>query len=216
MRFTEWAASPNTKWLSCLGIFYDKRLFIFLFECTWIGQPFYMCIFSTATVGIGIFISKINSENERCAHTRRGFILWPEWNLSSFAILPVISAGFQFSSSSLFECRLPRMRSRIKASMCKSSWFCVSRLIEHIQIHCDVAKMICHHKHTQKMRHFFPWYLPIELHTCRLNYTRANEFLNCHLHFSLLFIWQIISKFWISAYLFYSWNDAEFRRWDSG
>lgn len=34
------AASPNTpEWLSCLGIFYDKRLFIFLFECTWIAQP---------------------------------------------------------------------------------------------------------------------------------------------------------------------------------
>lgn len=27
-------ASANTKWLSCLGIFYDKRLFIFLFHCT--------------------------------------------------------------------------------------------------------------------------------------------------------------------------------------
>lgn len=52
-------------------------------------------------------------------------------------------AFWLLATSYLFPCQ---------TSMCKNSWFCVSRLIEHIKIHCIATKLIRHHI---KMRHFF-------------------------------------------------------------
>lgn len=47
--------------IELFGHFYDKRLFIFLFECTWIAQTAWCLEFSTLTVGISISISKMHT-----------------------------------------------------------------------------------------------------------------------------------------------------------
>lgn len=131
---------------------------------------FLTCVlWALVTVGILLCPSlNIHFKNTLAQHVYENPIIWNElWPLES-----VIFAHRNFVSSSPLQPAATALKSPFdratkypifanQTSMCKSSWFCVSRLIEHIKMHRIAMILIC--SHTQKNATFLLTKIPIRI-----------------------------------------------------
>lgn len=209
-----WVASANTRNDWAVWAFFMTNVSSFFclsaLELLKLCVAFYMCTLALATVGISlclwIFILK-------CTHNIQKPIisneLWPKESVV-FA-----HHKFIFPSPSLLQQQaatapkspLDSATIANQTGMCKSSWFCVSQLIEHIKIHCIATILIrCHTKNATLFIRCCGNAIRIEFQPRWIRTGKQVFKINCHFHFALgiyltnnitFLIWKDLILQWI-------------------